>query len=131
MKSNKSKRGRSEGETGQLVFRAAEAKREAELARKRARLAKAQYREARKSFKHAKKAAKEARKLAKAASKVLGVRVKSRARKRRHPKKPPTVRSPQPKKTTIPQTVSSSAKPGPGVITPPPNISPPTSAQLS
>ena len=135
MKPNKSRQRKSEGETGQLVFRAAEAKREAEVARKRLRLVKAQYKEARKAFKKAKKAAKQTRKLAKAASKVLKVQVKSRAAKKPQSSKSQSVRSPQRKKqeaqaplsATLPSKSSSSATIGPGLTTPPPDISPPTS----
>jgi len=81
MKSSNSRQSEPEGETGQLVLRAAEAHHVAELARKRVRLAKAEYKKARKAFKKAKKTARQARKLAKAASKVLKAQAKDRAAK--------------------------------------------------
>ena len=92
MKAPKSRKPNPESATGQLVLRAAEAQKQAELARKRARQVKAQYKEARRAFKKAKKAAKQARKIAKAASKVLRTRPvvpRARAPKKIQPERRP------------------------------------------
>jgi len=96
MKTTKLRKSKPEGEIGQLVLRAAEAKQRAEVARKRVRLAKAQYKGARKAFKKAKRAAKDARKLAKAAGKALKLEAKDGAKATRppRPKKPQAVPPP-------------------------------------
>jgi hypothetical protein len=140
MKRSNSKQRRSEGETGQLVLRAAEAHHEAEVARKHVRLAKAEYKKARKAFKKAKKAARQARKLAKAASRVLKAQAKDRAAKRRlQSKQGQSARPPQKRKNatkprlstaTSTQTGSTAVLPISESAVPPPDISPPTSPQL-
>jgi len=139
MKPSSSRQRTSEGETGQLVLRAAEAHHEAEVARKRVRLAKTEYKKARKAFKKAKKAARQARKLAKAASRVLKAQAKDRATKLRQSKNPQPARPPQNKKkaakpgpSTAPsaQTSGTRALPGSESSTPPPDISPPASAEF-
>jgi hypothetical protein len=130
-RSNPRQRNR-EGETGQLVLRAAEAHHEAELARKQVRLAKAEYKKARKAFKKARKAARQARKLAKAASKVLRAQ---RAVKRRQSKKPQPAPPLQGKKKAAkpvtlatPSAEGAAGKAPPGSESTPPDISPPASA---
>lgn len=138
MKRRRPRQSRNEGETGQLVLRAAEAHHEAELARKRVRLVKAEYKKARKAFKKAKKGARQARKLAKAASKVLKAQANERAAKQRLAKKTQSAPRVQRKKKAVrpgpaatpSERAASGALPGSESKTTPPDISSPGSPQL-